>query len=374
MHQKIAFPELKPFQIEAIASLKKNAHTILVAPTGSGKSLVFQKYLHDSRVKTRALIVSPLNALARQIADGLKDLGLNVNLGVGRNGEGPPTGSGIWIGSPEKVFGSAYSRLRDWNPNLLIVDEAHCVWEWGERFRPEFARLPALVKELSISKSFWCTATLPIPALQKIKDDLPASPNLLGEFALPSELEIERHQIQPHRKLELLRAILDKNASESGMIFVSTRAAAERLKIYLNAWGFRSIFYHAGMSAEERVVLEKMLSSEKGSEPIWVVATSAFGMGMNYPFLKICILFDPSLTLLSLAQALGRVGRGSDPAKSHIFWHENDFRSLKTLVSAASSHHSRIDAVKTWCMTSECPRIHLENYFNTPEKSGTFEE
>jgi ATP-dependent DNA helicase RecQ len=374
MHEQVIFPELKPFQKVALASLKKNAHTILIAPTGSGKSLVFQKYLHDFRAKNRALIVSPLNALARQIADGLSALHLNVNLGVGKNGEGPPSGSGIWIVSPEKVFGSAYARLRDWNPNLLIVDEAHCVWEWGEHFRPEFARVPSLVKALSIPKSFWCSATLPLLALQKIKDDLPSRPHLLGEFALPKMLEIERHSIVPHRKLDLLRSILDKNSQQSGMIFVSTRAAAERLKIYLNAWGFASIFYHAGMSAEERIILEKMLSLNGGKTPIWVVATSAFGMGMNYPFLKVCILFDPSLTLLSLAQALGRIGRGADSARSHIFWHENDFRALKTMVGSAAMNHARIDAVKGWCMTNECPRVHLEKYFNTPEKSGTFEE
>ena len=369
------FPELKPFQRDALLSLNQNFHTVLVAATGSGKSLVFQKYLYDFRSSTRAIIVTPLNALARQIADGLKQIQLNVKLGVGRVGEPPPTGSGVWIVSPEKIFSpGGFSKARAWQPNLMIVDEAHCVWEWGAEFRPDFSRLPGLVSDLKIKKTFWCSATLPGPALNAISQGLPSEPYRIGRFSIPVQLRIERMEIPSHRKLILLRNLLGQTKSSSGMIFVSTRASAERLRLYLKNWGFPAMFYHAGMSPEERVILETKLSKQDPLEPIWVVATSAFGMGMNYPFLKTCILFEPSLSLLALAQALGRVARGSESAGAYVFWHEDDFRNLRAMMSPGSTGIQRLNEVKTWCATHSCPKQFLENYFNAGEISGTFDK
>jgi ATP-dependent DNA helicase RecQ len=358
------FPELRPFQAEAIQSIQANPHTVLIAPTGSGKSLVFQKYLHDSRARTRAILVSPLNALGRQIARGLEESGVPVSIGIGREGTEPPAQSGVWILSPEKLLGSAFEKARNFKPNLLIVDEAHCVWEWGDQFRPEFSLLPALVSRLKIAKSFWCSATLPKPALLKITDGLNSSVNILGKFAVPPNLEVERLQVSPHRKLQLLRSLLDSHPLESGIIFVSTRVSAERVQFYLSMWAYPAIFYHAGMSSEERIGLEQRLSRQNPKSPIWVVATSAFGMGMNYPFLRRCIVFDPSLSLLSLAQALGRVGRGSASARASVMWHENDFRSLEAMMEVNSERRVRLAQVKTWCMTQSDPATELEKYFN----------
>jgi ATP-dependent DNA helicase RecQ len=255
----------------------------------------------------------------------------------------------------------------------MIVDEAHCVWEWGESFRPDFSQVPSLVNRLNIAKTLWCSATLPVMAVQSIEKDLPAKTHKIGRFCLPESLKLERVFVSGHHKLPFLRAHLDAAKGESGMIFVSTRAAAERLTLYLHAWGFRSVFYHAGMSTEERVAIEKKLKLEEGSEPIWVVATSAFGMGMNYAFLKRCIVFDPTRTLLSLAQAVGRVGRGGTSATAQILWHENDFLGLESRITDPEALR-RLREVREWCKTSDCPRLRLENYFNGSEKSGTFEE
>jgi ATP-dependent DNA helicase RecQ len=366
------FPELKPFQKQALDSLARHPHTLLIAATGSGKSLIFQKYLYETRAKTRALLISPLNALARQLADGLKSLGLNVSLGTGRAGDGPPQGAGVWILSPEKVMGAGFKLARSWQPNFLIVDEAHCIWEWGEKFRPDFAEIPKLIQTLQIEKSFWCSATLPISAKIAIQKELPQKLNTLGEFSLPESLKIDRREISSHQKLSLLRSILPSSENESGMIFVSTRDSAERLCVYLNAWGFESIFYHAGLSSEERIGIEKHLQQRNTDVPVWIIATSAFGMGMNYSFLKRCIVFDPSLSLLSLAQAMGRVGRSGAHARAEILWNSNDFLSLGARMTDPKQIE-RLKEVENWCKTLDCPRVHLENYFKGEQKSGTFE-
>jgi len=366
------FPPLKPFQEEALKALKTCDHTVLIAQTGSGKSLVFQKYLYDSRKSARSILVSPLNALARQLADGFERFGLTVHLGVGKNGAPPPDRSGVWIVSPEKIMGRAFEQALRWQPNCLMVDEAHCVWEWGESFRPEFAQVPHLVQRLEIQKSFWCSATLPRPALRCIENALPGPVHKIGRFSVPVGLELERISVSAHHKLARLRALLDEEPLQSGMIFVSTRASAERLQFYLSEWGFQSLFYHAGMSNEERVIIEKRLVVHDPLQPIWVVATSAFGMGMNYAFLKRCILFEPTRTLLSLAQAIGRVGRSGALARAQVFWHENDFLGMEARITD-QEQRGRLREVYRWCASSECPRSNLENYFNETEKSGTFD-
>ena len=354
--------ELRPFQKEAIESISRHKHTLLIAPTGSGKSLVFQHYLSVVRPNTRALLVSPLNALARQQAERLRAFGIPVGVG-----SGPVSDRGVWVVSPERLTGQALSRLREWRPDLMIVDEAHCVWEWGESFRPAFSRLPGLMREFAIPKTFWCTATLPGPAHLDLQRRMGEKIHTLGRFRLPEVLELNPIFSRLFERMDLLQSLLVRHASDSGMIFVNTRASAERVQRYLSHWGVGSIFYHAGMSREERVNLERLLSARTISDPpLWVVATSAFGMGMDYPWFRICILFEPSFTLLSVAQALGRVGRSGlgAPARAYLLWHPDDFLRQEWLSALADRNRTRLLEVRQWLEGGGDLRFRLEKYFN----------
>jgi ATP-dependent DNA helicase RecQ len=362
--------ELRPFQIAALRALSEFDHTLLIAPTGSGKSLVFQRYLQTHADRIRAIFVSPLNALARQHEFHFRSLGLNVEQGVGPGGAGPPDGEGVWILNPEKLLGSAFQRAWDWSPDFLIVDEAHCVWEWGDGFRPEFKELPGFVSKLAIPKSFWCSATLPAAAREVILSALPKGAHLMGGFALPTHLILSRDRVAPYERMDHLRRILEINRARSGMIFVTTRASSERVQAYLRNWGFESIFYHAGMGLEERLALEKqILTHQQRGRPIWVVATSAFGMGMDYPFLEICVLFEPPFSLLALAQAIGRVGRSGARARAHVLWHADDFTRHAWLSETSEKNRLRLSEVRAWC-ESATPNAFLEKYFNDGLLSG----
>ncbi len=366
--------QLKPFQKQALRSFRENPHTILISSTGSGKSLVFQRFLQQFKY-TRAILIVPLNALARQHERRFRDLGIPVTQGVGSEGEGPPDGPGVWILNPEKIFHRYQNSIREWAPDVLIVDEAHCVWEWGARFRPEFSRVPELVREFSIPKSFWCTATLPKEALEQIVKGLPGKPHVLGQFEIPENLKIERIRVPPHRRMEYLRSKLMECPEVSGMIFVSTRKSSERVQAFLGLWGIPVVSYHAGMSREERLNLESRLAFQgRTGGRIWVVATSAFGMGMDYPFLTRCILFEPSFSLLALSQALGRVGRAGVAARAEVLWHENDFERHSWFYEGSTQNRESLEEVRRWCSTRDCQRAYLEKYFNEGLFSGKMDQ
>src|SRR5262249_24821920 len=152
---------LRPFQQAALEALVHPGHVLCVAPTGSGKSLIYERAAQ--KPGRRTLLITPLVALARQQHERLSARA-TATLGAGSGSQGPPPGaeSGIWLASPESLQSPrSLPALRRWRPDFLVVDECHCLWEWGESFRPAFRAIPGLLRELAIDSSLWLTATLP---------------------------------------------------------------------------------------------------------------------------------------------------------------------------------------------------------------------
>lgn len=362
---------LRADQLEALYQLKENDHLIYIAATGSGKSVVFQKYIFD-RIQTKAVLISPLNALSRQQSERFEKLGIKAF-----HREAPMGGeSGVWILSPEKLQGKVLDDLKHWRPDFLIVDEAHCIWEWGKQFRPAYRRIFDLLKIPSIQKSLWCSATLPPSSQNELVSELSnlegSRVKKIGEFSLPPQLALGLEKVSPEVRLNWLRNRLGLYADQSGMVFCNTRASAVSLQRYLEHWGIQSFFYHAGLSVEEKLNLEHQLKLQKNSsQPVVVVATSAFGMGMDYSFFQFCILFEPPFTILSLVQAIGRIGRATTGlypqlARAHVLWHPADFSRNQGWIDQSE--------VYEWCRTLENPVRSLENYFNGSALSGTMKK
>jgi len=362
---------LRPDQIEALSQLKAHDHLIYIAATGSGKSILFQKYIYD-HPRIRTLLVSPLNALSRQLAERFLKLGIPVfQKNTPSNEE-----AGVWILSPEKLQGRTLEAIDSWKPNFLIADEAHCIWEWGREFRPAYRKTLDLISLPSIQKTLWCSATLPKGAqkelLMHLKTSKKSRTKILGKFELPINIHLRSEKISPEIRLNWLRNRLGLYADQSGIVFCNTRSAAESIQKYLKLWGVRSFFYHAGLSTEEKLNLEKRLILQRESQrPMVVVATSAFGMGMDYAFFQFCILFEPPFSILSLVQAIGRIGRSGQGsavkiARAHVLWHPVDFARNKAWMDQTE--------VSEWCRSLENPVVSLENYFNGASLSGTIDE
>lgn len=352
--------ELRPFQKEALKTLHQPGHIICISPTGSGKSLIYENYSQ----KHRTLLVTPLIALARQQHARLMSLGIPVTLAAGPDPEPPPASkTGVWIISPERLAhaGSA-QKAAAWKPDLLAVDECHCLWDWGEKFRPSFLLIPDFLNKHSIKRSIWLSATLPKAARDELARELPSPLTEIGEFALPPTLHLSIEKTSwPNRANRLLEFVLSR--TDAGIVFVQTRANAQRLTHLLQAAGKRCALYHAGMASEERRIIERKIEDR---DPEIIIATSAFGMGMDHPHLRWAVLWQAPPSLLALAQSIGRAGRHR-LMKSHalILWDDEDFRLIEWVTHGSRRRLQELQDVRHFLAQTACRRAALADYFSS---------
>lgn len=302
----------------------------------------------------RTLLISPLVALGRQQQARLEARGFQVWLGMGPEGRTNSSRkqSEYWIVSPEKLeeSPSTVHALKDWRPDWMVVDECHCLWEWGREFRPAYRKVPALIAQLGLRRSLWLTATLPYVARRELRAEIPTPLREIGEFAFPESLIIHAWRVN---HVDRAQALLDTVAARPGrgIVFVQTREDTHRLARLLGS--FRPLPYHAGLGSEEKRAIELRLNQ---GECRVLIATSAFGLGMDIRELDWVVLWEPPRSLLALAQALGRVGRAGRPGEAFVFWEPAD---------AARGGPS----VMNWLHDLRCRRVSIAPYFAGPDAS-----
>jgi ATP-dependent DNA helicase RecQ len=317
---------LRPGQLEAVQSVTRGRDTLVVMTTGSGKSAIYQ--LAGCLIDGATLVVSPLISLQRDQIDGIDEelpgeaAALDASVSKRRRAERlAELGEQIeflFLAPEQLAREETVERLADGGVSLLVVDEAHCISEWGHDFRPDYLRLGALVERLGHPVVLALTATASPPVRREIAERLDMrDPELIVRgFDRPNiRLEVDRH----HEEHDKRRALLDRveAAEGAGIVYVATRALAEELAGELKERGRRALAYHAGLTRSKRDAAQEQFMD---GEVEVIVATTAFGMGVDKPDVRFVLHHDPSDSVDSYYQEVGRGGRDGRPAEAVLFY------------------------------------------------------
>ncbi len=343
--------EFRPWQREIIENLIAGGDAFVLMPTGGGKSLCYQlPALHRPGL---AIVISPLISLMKDqvdalLANGVRAAMYNSTLGeieareVLRRLHGGELD--LLYVAPERMMKSAFiSSLRDREIALIAVDEAHCVSQWGHDFRPEYVALGDLRQHFPQVPLIALTATAEPHTRKDIIQVLGLSDarHFTTSFDRPN---IRYTVLEKHRPQAQLRRFLARRTSESGIVYALSRRRVEEVAAYLRDQGYSAAAYHAGLNRETRKEVQDRFIRD---DLLIVVATVAFGMGIDKPNVRFVVHYDMPRHLEGYYQETGRAGRDGLPSEAFLLFGLQDVATARAqLESKASANQRRIDAHK----------------------------
>jgi len=329
---RFGFPAFLAGQHELIRATMSGRDALGVLPTGGGKSMTYQ--LPATLLSGITLVVSPLIALMKDQVDAVNRRGHGLAVAIHSNMTSSQvreslakaaTGEAclIYVAPERFEYPGFRDRILALKPRLFVVDEAHCVNQWGYDFRPSYLSLAGVVEELRPSPVLALTATA-TPATRReivLKLGLLNPLVFVAPFDRPN-LRFEVHSCDSREKMRRLRRILKGSKSgDSHIVYVGRRKDAEAIAAELDDSGVRAVSYHAGMTAEARLRAQDSWLS--GAKPV-AVATVAFGMGIDKPNVRTVIHYQHPSSLESYYQEAGRAGRDGAPARCVMLYSNKD--------------------------------------------------
>jgi ATP-dependent DNA helicase RecQ len=346
------YEQLRPGQEAALRDLLEGNDTLAVMPTGSGKSMIYQAA--GSVLPGPTIIISPLIALQRDQVASIEEQGIGnaavVNsmmkaAEVQKAFEELKEGKLDFLFLAPEQFGNEETlrRLKQAKPSLFVVDEAHCISEWGHDFRPDYLRLGTVIEELGHPRVLALTATASLPVREEILERLHMHDAriVVQGFDRPNIwLGVEMFEYEDEKKKALLERVVE--AEKPGIVYTATHKHAEEVAEALCKKGVKAAFYHAGMKAKER----KQASEAFMDDVVEViVATSAFGMGIDKPNVRFVFHYDISDSVDLYYQQIGRVGRDGEPAKAILFYFPKDLGLQRFLASSGRINTEQVERV-----------------------------
>ncbi len=334
------FDSFKPGQEEAIRAVLDGRDTLAVMPTGGGKSLCYQ--IPALMQESLTVIVSPLISLMKDQVDSLiqSSVATAATLHSGLSPEERweverRVGTGdirmLYV-APERLRSLEFVlSLRQAGVGLFVVDEAHCISEWGHDFRPDYLFLPRVVRDLGSPPILALTAT----ATPRVREDIVRSLKMRSPEVVVTSFNrpnLTYRVLSAKEKKHKLPLILDviRRAPPPGIVYATTRRECEELAAELRRAGVEAAAYHAGMDAAERSeVQERFMTDEL---PV-VVATIAFGMGVDKPNVRFVIHASVPGSLPAYLQESGRAGRDGEPAQCVVLYRSADIGRRKRMVT-----------------------------------------
>jgi ATP-dependent DNA helicase RecQ len=373
LKQYFGFTSFRPLQEEIIRDALAGKDVFALLPTGGGKSLCFQ--LPAMARTGLTVVVSPLIALMKDQVDGLQAGGvpatfLNSSLGPG---ESRPRLRGLHQGeyrllyvAPERLVLSGFlSDLQRWNVNLLAVDEAHCISEWGHDFRPEYRQLASLRELFPKVPLMALTAT----ATERVRKDIVTHLKLREPCCYVASFNRSNLTYRVFAKEQPYGQVLEfirRRPRESGIVYCQARKTTESVANRLNEDGVRAKPYHAGLTPQERSRHQDLFLRD---EVRVICATIAFGMGINKPNVRFVVHYDLPKNIEGYYQETGRAGRDGLPSECVLLFSAGDVvKQLKFIEEKPDAQerqiaHAQLQKMVHYAESGSCRRRELLAYF-----------
>ena len=369
------YPAFRGQQEAIIEHTVNGGDSLVLMPTGGGKSLCYQI---PALVRPgTAIVVSPLIALMQDQVETLRQSGINAAF---LNSTLNPEESREVIGSlragaldllyvaPERLLGEhTLGLLESTELALFAIDEAHCVSQWGHDFRPDYRQLSVLPERFPRVPRIALTATADEPTRREIIEHLGLSNAEVFVSGFDRPNICYRVVAKKNAKDQLRRFLESGHRGEAGIVYCLSRKKAEQTAQWLSDRGFDALPYHAGMSAEERNLHQNAFLNEEG---VVIVATIAFGMGIDKSNVRFVAHLDLPKSIESYYQETGRAGRDGLPADAWMTYGLQDVITLRQMTrsSEASVERKRLEARKLdamlgFCELTTCRRQTLLDYF-----------
>ena len=370
------FNKFKGLQEVVIQSVVNNKNTFVIMPTGGGKSLCYQ--LPALMKEGTAIVVSPLIALMKNQVDAIRGISeqhgiahvLNSSLNkteVNQVKEDIINGiTKLLYVAPESLIKEEYaSFLRTQKISFVAIDEAHCISEWGHDFRPEYRNLRHIIKQIDDVPVIGLTAT----ATEKVQEDILKTLGITDANRFKASFNRANlfYEVRPKTEevqKEIIRFVKQREG-KSGIIYCLSRKKVEEVAQVLQVNGIKAVPYHAGLDAKTRVRHQDMFLMENCDV---VVATIAFGMGIDKPDVRFVIHHDIPKSLESYYQETGRAGRDDGEGYCLAFYAYKDIEKLEKFMSSKpiaeqEIGHSLLQEVVGYAETSMNRRKYLLHYF-----------
>jgi ATP-dependent DNA helicase RecQ len=375
LRHHFGFDQFKGEQEAIIRNVLNGKNTFVIMPTGGGKSMCYQ--LPSLLMNGTAIIVSPLIALMKNQVDAIRGFSEKENVAHFLNsslskGEIQQVRKDIQSGNTKMLFVAPESLTKKENIDFLTtveisffaIDEAHCISEWGHDFRPEYRRLREIFQKISNVPVIALTAT----ATPKVQYDIQKNLNMLDADVFKSSFNRDNlyYEIRPKRDVEkeIIRYIKNRQG-ESGIIYCLSRKKVEEIAELLQVNGINALPYHAGLDAGSRARHQDMFLMEDVEV---IVATIAFGMGIDKPDVRYVIHHDIPKSLESYYQETGRAGRDGGIGECVAFYSYKDIEKLEKFLQGKAITEQEIGRqllheIVSYAETSVCRRKFILHYF-----------